>query len=85
VATRDAYDRMSAEIMSAIVWLISPAAMGVSLDVGLSCMYVGGTCFGNRVNNQIGRKTAARTIGVWRERRLARRMAWLAGQRFVET
>ena len=31
------------------------------------------------VNNQIGRKTAARTIGVWRERRLARRMAWLAG------
>ena len=80
MATRDAKVRISVEIMSAIIVLISPAAMRLSLNAGLSCTVSQGRVLVGiiEINNQIGRKTAARTIGVWRERRLARHrhMAW---------
>jgi hypothetical protein len=88
VATRDANDCMSVEIMSAIFVLISPAAMGLSWNTGLSCTVQGRVLV--QVNNRIesgklsraedGSAAGDRRLAGGRERRLARHMAgWPKG------
>lgn len=83
MATRDANDCISVEIMSAIFVLISPAAIGLSLTTRRSCTLQGRVLV--QVNNRIGqaisgREAGDRRLAGGRERRLARHMAgcWLA-------
>jgi hypothetical protein len=90
VATRDANDCISVEIMSAISVLISPAAMGLSWNTGLSCTVQGRVLVQVHVNNRIesgklsraedGSAAGDRRLAGGRERRLARHMAgWPKG------